>query len=489
MFTDLYKLGSRGYVIDKKSLSDKELNELKDELTVSPKENHIMKNFQGSSIKIMVYRENENKIYIPRFFGYEKYGIPNKSDIMKGDTINVPFIHELRDYQKDIVNVYLRHVNTNQYGGGILEVPCGRGKTIMALNICSQLSKKTLVLVHKEFLMNQWIERINDFLPNARVGKIQGKIFDIDNKDIVIGMIQTIYDKTYPLNTFGSFGLTILDEVHRVGSEEFSKTLLKIVTPYMLGISATVDRKDGLTELLHMFIGPKIYSEKREDKNGVEVRVVQYQHDHKEYTEEDFDFRGNIKYSTMINRISDFEPRKHAIVRMAQDLISENFDNQIIILSHKRDLLDYLFSHITKLGFASCGQYVGGMKQENLKESEKKQIVLATYAMAAEALDIKMLNTLIMVTPKTDIIQSVGRILRTENDGKIIVDIVDSHDVFQNQWKKRRAFYKKSNYTIKTIPYKEYTSMITDNWKTLYSQKPNGTIKCEDEAPPCLLDI
>jgi hypothetical protein len=122
--------------------------------------------------------------------------------------------------------------------------------TVMGLKIISLLHKKTLILVHKEFLMNQWIERINEFLPGARVGKIQAQVMDIENKDIVIGMIQTLYDKDYPGNTFTSFGLTIIDEVHRIGSEQFSKTLTKIVTPYMLGISATVDRKDKLTKVL-----------------------------------------------------------------------------------------------------------------------------------------------------------------------------------------------------------------------------------------------
>ena len=120
----------------------------------------------------------------------------------------------------------------------------------MALKIISLISKKTLIIVHKEFLMNQWIERINEFLPGARIGKIQGTSFDIDNKDIVIGMIQTLYDKEYPSNAFSSFGITIVDEVHRIGSEQFSRTLFKTITPYMLGISATVERKD--LSLIHI---------------------------------------------------------------------------------------------------------------------------------------------------------------------------------------------------------------------------------------------
>lgn len=476
-------LSSRGYVLLKSELTPQNIETIKNELTISPKENKAVKIAKSEEVKIVVFRENEHKLYIPRFYGIQKYGVPTKVELASGVAIDVPFQNELRDYQKDIVNIYLNHVKSG-VGGGILEVPCGRGKTIMALNILSQLKKKTLIIVHKEFLMTQWIERIADFLPSARVGKIQGNVFDVENKDIVIGMIQTMYNRPYAMNAFSSFGLTILDEVHRVGSEEFSKTLLKVVTPYMLGISATVDRKDGLTELLYMFIGPKIYSEERKDRFGVEVRAMQYTHHHEEYITEKFDYRGNIQYSTMINVISDFPPRRRFILKILDDLLAEDSEKQIMVLSHKRDLLDFLETEIT---CGTCGQYVGGMKADALRESEGKQIVLATYAMAAEALDIKTLNTLVMISPKTDIVQSVGRILRTSNDGKIIVDVVDSHDVFQNQWKKRRAFYKKSEYTIKTISSGDYKNMNQEEgWKLVFDPMKK---KKEDEKPRCSLLI
>ena len=76
--------------------------------------------------------------------------------------------------------------------------------------------------------------------------------------------------------------------------------------------------------------------------------------------------------------------------------------------------------------------YIKG-SQVDLQETEYKQIVLATYAMAAEALDIKTLSILVMATPKTDITQSVGRILRTRHDNPIVVDVIDRHEIFQNQ--------------------------------------------------------
>jgi superfamily II DNA or RNA helicase len=356
--------------------------------------------------------------------------------------------------------------------------------TVMALKIISNLKKKTLIIVHKEFLMNQWIERIAEFLPGANVGKIQGQVFDIDGKDIVIGMVQTLYDKEFHPDAFSTFGLTIIDEVHRIGSEQFSRTLFKTITPYMLGISATVERKDKLTKVLYMFIGDKIYSEERKNDDLVCVRAINYVANDTEFNEVELDFRGNPKYSTMITKLCSYGPRSDFIIRVVGDLLKEDSEKQIMILCHNRSLLTYLYEGISHRDLASIGYYVGGMKQNALQETEQKQIVLATYAMAAEALDIKTLSTLIMVTPKTDITQSVGRILRVKHENPIIVDIVDKHDIFQNQWAQRRRFYKKCNYRIRQIVSSQYTGMSLDwdndqTWKRVFEPK-NTDMKVEE---------
>jgi len=334
--------------------------------------------------------------------------------------------------------------------------------------------------------MNQWIERIMEFMPSARIGKIQGPKFDIEEKDIVIGMIQSLYDRAFPINAFASFGLTIVDEVHRIASEEFSKTLFKTITNCMLGISATVDRKDGLTNVLHMFIGPKIYSEERKDEDIIEVRAIEYINTDHEYNEVVYDYMGNVAHTTMISKISNFPPRCHFITRILRDLMIENPEKQIMVLSQIRGLLTVIHEQLIPLGY-EVGFYVGGMKQKDLQETEDKQIVLATYAMAAEALDIKTLNTLVMVSPKTDIIQSVGRILRTRGSGKLIIDVVDTHDVFQNQWKKRRAYYKKCGYGIHFIKSNEYIDMMENSkWKRIADA---SCITEEENKSKCFIDV
>ena len=474
-------LGKKGYTIPKSVISKEDEEILRDELYVKP---FVFGANQNTDVGAFhVFRENANKFYIPRFYGIKRYGLPDKSEIEEGDDIDVEFTKTVRDYQEKIIDVYMNYINTpiccrNMVNGNgcILEVPCGAGKTVMSLKIISNIKKKTLIIVHKEFLMNQWIERINEFLPTAKVGKIQGKVFDIEGKDIVIGMLQTLYDKDLGANAFTSFGLTVIDEVHRIGSEQFSKTLFKTVTPYMLGISATVDRKDKLTKVLYMYIGDKIYSEGRKDDDVVCVRAINYTSRDTDFNEIEYDFRGNPKYSTMISKLCNYGPRSDFIIKVVDDLLKEDESKQIMILCHNRSLLKYLYEGICHRELATIGYYVGGMKQNDLQTTESKKIVLATYAMAAEALDIKTLSSLIMVTPKTDITQSVGRILRVKGNNPIVVDIVDSHDLFQKQWVQRRRFYKKCNYRIRQIDGDKYDGMSLDwntdkTWKWVFEPK------------------
>jgi len=487
-------LGKKGYTVPKDVLSTEELEFIKTDLVLKPFVPGCGYGVPaGDEAAFPVYRENDKKIYLPRFYGVERYGLPVLSEIDPGLDIQVPFVKPLRDYQEKIVDTYMTAVTNTPDGrgsGGILQVFTGSGKTVMALKIAANLGKKTMILVHKEFLMNQWIERIEEYIPSARVGKIQAQVMDIENKDIVIAMIQTMYNRTFPTEVHSQFGLTIIDEVHRIGSEEFSKTLLRCITPYMLGVSATVERKDKLTKLLHMFIGKMIFSSERKQDDPVCVRGIEFISNDPAFCETETDFRGKPKYSTMISKLCEFGPRKDFVVRVLNDLIEEHPEKQIMVLVHNRSLLTYLHDAIVHRGFATTGFYVGGMKQAALKETESKQIVLATFAMAAEALDIKTLSTLVMATPKTDITQSVGRILRAKHENPVIVDIVDSHDIFQNQWKQRKRYYKKCNYRIRSIDSKKYSGMCVDwtadkTWLWAFEPKaiPDAAEEVESTEP------
>lgn len=450
-------LGKMGYTIYKHGLTPKEYKLIKDNLTVSP---YIPKS-PVQPEKYKIYLESQSKCYLPRYFGIQHFGEPDVYCIPKGDPIQLEFVGSLRVNQLPIVEAYLSKVNDRTGGGGLLDVPCGWGKTAMALYICSRLQVKTLVIVHKSFLVNQWIERIEEFLPSARIGKIQGKEIDIQNKDIVIGMLQSLSVKHYSEDTFASFGLTIVDECHHISSEVFSQSLTRIVTKYTLGLSATMTRKDGLTHVFKMFLGEVVYAVKRIADDTVLVKTLLYDSKDDAFKETVYDHRGNPQYSTMITKICDYNERSEFILKVLQNELTHTKEQQIMILAQNKSILKYLYDAIVHRNLGSVGYYMGGMKESQLKESETKQIVVATYAMASEGLDIKTLTTLLFATPRTDITQAVGRILRVKHNRPLIVDILDTHDVFQRQYKKRLAYYKKNKYTVMVS---DNTRYFTDTW-------------------------
>ena len=470
-------LGPKGYTIYKSDLSQSSLNKIKEDLTVRPKVIGVC----DVNCSFPAYRESANKMYVPHYYGIKHFGELAETKIKDGIPIQLAFNGSLRPSQTTMVNAYITHVLQKGYGGGLLELNCGGGKTVCGLNIISKLNTKTLIIVHKEFLMNQWIERINQFLPDAKIGKIQGKIIDIENKDIVLGMLQSLSMKDYPSSMFESFGLTIIDEVHHISSEVFSRTLFKLVTRFMLGLSATMNRKDGTTYIFKMFLGDVIYKGEREEKHNVEVRAIDYFVDDDEFNKVVYDYKGNAQYSSMISKLCTYNHRSEFILKVITDLLCEDNTQQIMVLAHNKNLLTYLYDAISSRNIASVGYYVGGMKERDLKETESKQLVIATYSMAAEALDIKSLTTLIMATPKTDIEQSVGRILREKHASPRVIDIIDSHTNFKNQWKKRKSFYIKENYKIIHTTNKLYMSNDpkTNIWKVQHD--PNKYNVCNDD--------
>lgn len=575
-------LGQKGYTILKNELNVEQQYFIRKELTIKP---HVSGPCakDASQPSYPVYRESAGKIYVPRYFGQLHFGKPGANKISEGDDISMHFTGTLRPNQVPAVQSYLDCVLNGEGGGGggLLDLPCAFGKTSLSLYIASKLAKKTLVIVHKEFLMNQWIERITQFIPGAKVGRIQGQIIDIEGKDIVLGMLQSLSMKEYPAQMFDCFGLTIIDEVHHISSEVFSRALFKLVTKYTLGLSATMNRKDGTTKVFKMFLGDIIYKATREQENAVEVRAITYKTGDEDFNETVYDFRGQPQLPTMISKLCAYSGRTEFIIKVLNDYICvDNVDKVVvaqhkaamdranpccklcnkndnylmkntccgaiqyclpclnhivedakynleqsvnkktgavkstkkrpkcpacakvlayeqnyvenpyvkplerthtIIMSHNLNVLEYIYNRFVCKNFASVGYYVGGMSEQELKRSEKQQVVLSSYQMASEGLDIPSLNTEFLITPKTDIVQIVGRILRAKHaySHPIIYDFVDTHEVFQRQWCKRKAYYKKQQYKIVGTDSVAYPPV---RWRPMFEPFVNDNlIKKEDE--------
>lgn len=443
-------LSRRGYSVFKSDLTEEQLKEVKNDLTVSP---YIPESYKvGKTPSFKVYLESTSKLYLPKAYAIDKFGPPSDIKISHGADIDVEFKGSLRDAQIDPVNAFLNAAHDPCKMGGILNLQCAEGKTVMAIYLICTLKKKTIVIVHKDFLIQQWKERIQEFAPSAQIGIIKAKTVDIHDKDIVIASLQSLSMKDYPSDTFDDIGFLIADECHHLAAEVFSCALQKINTRFTLGLSATVKRKDGLSKVFMWYLGGIVFKRKTRKNDIINVNVIKYDCNDPDYCEECVMYGNKPNMSKMINNICDYGPRVHFIVVSLLPILQNEPERRVLVLSDRRNHLPMFKEAFDKYGYTSSGYYYGGMKTEDLKESEGKQIILGTYAMISEGFDVKGLDTLVLASPKSDVVQSVGRILREKPEARkhvpIVVDVVDDFAMFPRQAKKRIAYYKSCKYNI-----------------------------------------
>jgi superfamily II DNA or RNA helicase len=436
----------QGYKLDKNNVPN--LIQLKTALTVRPYIPSVFVKPQYVQ-KYPVFVETKDHIFVPKHYGIAEFGLPSKTDrdVPKTPAEFWKFEGKIRDNQVEVVNSYL----TPEPRDGIISLQTGGGKTVCALYIASKIQIPTIVLVHNTFLRDQWIDRIKAFLPKARIGTLQADVVDIDNKDITVAMLQSVALKDYPSGTFERFGFVIVDECHHIASEAFSRAVPKLTCKHMLGLSATPERKDRLMCVINWFLGPMLYKSDTSDKvdEKVKVEVYEFVGDEK-YNEIIYNNSGVMFTTLMINKVVEYEPRNTMVAGLIEDLAEEE-GRQLLVLTdrvgHTKTLFDLLPDHKKDMA-CILGRDVPAKTRAEWCASKK--ILIATYQMVKEGFDVATLNTLIMATPRPDIEQIVGRILRVEKKSRkldpLIVDIVD--ESFRRQFQVRNGLYKERGYGV-----------------------------------------
>ena len=329
--------------------------------------------------------------------------------------------------------------------------------TALSLYLSCQIGKKTLIVCHKEFLMNQWRERIAQFAPTASVGLVKQGRVDVAGRDYVLASLQSLAMRDYDADALAGFGLVCWDECHHNAAEVFSRALSKVNAPVMLGLSATPNRKDGLRKVLEWFLGKPAYSVLRRGEAELRVVVRRYFDGSDnaaagEYARLRMLWNGKPNTAAMITAVCAHAPRNAAILAALSEILAAEPERKVIVLSDRRAHLTALKKLIDDARLGTTGFYVGGMKQALLDASAERQIILATGAMANEGLDIPALNTLVFASPVTAIEQPIGRIQRQKPDERtytpLVLDFWDDFSVFYNQGMRRQAFYKKNGYEI-----------------------------------------
>ena len=438
----------KGYAIKKSFLNETQIKHLRSSLTMSPKADKFQK-----TEKFPIYYESSTRFYVPRQWGITNYGKPEADIVSEGLSFsqNISFKGIPHDFQKEIIDTFV------EKGNGLICVPCGGGKTFMALNIAVRLKRRFLIIVDKEFLMNQWKSEIENFIVGARVGILQAnKVqIDADKYDVTICMIQTICRREFPEGFFDQYGFTIFDECHHLGASYFCKALMKIQTKYMLGLSATPDRDDGLSSVFEYYLGEAVYKQTKRapDKEAV-VKAIWFDSEDPVYKDVPVNWKGETISAKLLNQVAEFEPRNKMILEVVEEYAKDP-SRFILILSDRISQLEW-FEKALDIVKYNHGYYIGGMKQAKLDENaEKCQILLATYQMASEAFSVKKLNTVVLATPRKKVEQSTGRIFRERIDERKvaphIIDIIDSHECHKRRWHVRQKFYKECEYTFQNV--------------------------------------
>jgi len=451
-------LTSKGYSIRKAALTDAEKRRIETELKVAP---IVHRSYQGAEdLSFRIYRESPQRYYLPRRWGQDVFGPPEATILSDGvplsETAKV-FRGTPYDYQVDIIKKFV-DAGTVQGGGGggLICVPCGRGKTFMAIAIAAKLGRRFMVVVDKEFLMNQWKGEIEALMPGLRIGICQAgrREIESDKYDCTLCMIQTLCGQDFPEKAFADYGFTIFDECHHLGAAHFSKALMKVQTKVMLGLSATPKREDGLTKVFEWFLGTPVYWEKvREADPSVIVQPVYVDCQDNTYTNVPVNWKQEPVMGKLLTQVVECAPRTKQVADLILEICADD-KRRILVLSERIGHLksiEALLAASTKP--PTMGYYIGGMKEE-VREAgaATAQVLLASYAMASEAMNIKTLNCVILASPRKNVEQSTGRILRVQANKRVvaplIVDIVDVHGVYRSQWRKRCIYYRKCNYTI-----------------------------------------
>ena len=378
-------------------------------------------------------------------------------DLADNGELEFPGSVPLYEYQEEAVSAM------KKAGCGILQSPCGSGKTQMGIALAARLQRKTLWLTHTQDLLCQSYDRAREYFPDEILGKItDGKVHI--GSHLTFATVQTLSKQDLTKYKY-AWDAVIVDECHRVSGtpasmKMFYRVISSLASRYKYGLSATVHRADGLIKRTFAALGDVQYQVPDEvvAEKTMQVNVLRRDTGIK-VSRVCLDTDGTLVYSKLINYLTGSQDRCLVI---AEDLKS-NRDHFNLILS---DRLEHLHSLQNMLPEDLRRQSVmidGKMTSKKAKaereqaiedmRSGKKHFLLATYSLAKEGLDIPRLDRLYLTTPKKDyavVTQSIGRIARTfeGKDQPVCYDYVDQIGFCENQYKRRKTSYRKARCSI-----------------------------------------
>ncbi len=379
--------------------------------------------------KLIFFSENKKGLFFPRGFANEAIRLVRLCDGQNPEVVDkrrrcpdvdFTFLATLRPYQQEAVDA----VVGRQFG--ILESGTGSGKTIMALAIIAQRLQPTLIIVHNKELLYQWQERISQFL-GFEPGLIGDGHFEV--APVSVAIVNTARNKLSQLTEH--FGQICVDECHRVPASLFTDVVTAFDCMYMLGLSATAFRRDGMSRLINIFLGDLVFRVDKDELTalGAVLKPELIQHS----TAFTFRFRDN--YQDLMKALTADEHRNEQIV---DDIVAQSgkSDAGILVVSDRVAHCEKLAEMLAARGIHAkvlTGRTSSEERSATVEEvhNGKLQILISTVQLIGEGFDCPGLASLFLTTPikfTGRLLQVVGRILRPSPGKKAVVfDYVDDN--------------------------------------------------------------
>jgi len=373
--------------------------------------------------------------------------------------------------QEEVVDNSVALLNSDE--SHIIQADTGYGKTIIGAALIARMKVKTLILTTESDNLDDWVNSLKIILGDVKIGLWRADKTPDADCVAVVGLIQSVMKgpDRYGPDLYQDFGLVICDEVHRMGADKFSQAMWFLPAKHRIGLSATVNRKDGRQKLFKAHIGPVKVKGKFTTLVPKVIRVqttfrVPRTHDEEDNLVQIEHSPGKTAHIFRI--LKSNKPRNATIIKYVKAGAAKG--RNIIVFSDTIKHLQMLMEQAVKAGvpegdiglYAGTANYKGGAKKAKAaqQEAKERQVVFTTYTMAATGTNIPRLDMAILAAPKSGVIQAIGRIRRIL-DGKpvpVVVDFVDDDSpVFDGYARSRLKYYKSLGCEIKEYTIDKHT--------------------------------
>jgi superfamily II DNA or RNA helicase len=387
------------------------------------------------------YDLTDTHVIVP--ISYNNIDKIKRTDKSHFSTIHYSFNGQLRQKQAEVKDLAIQNLNKN--GAFIIAGATAFGKTATSIYLLSVIKMKTVIIVNRVVLMKQWKLEIEKFIVNPKVKILTVKDFDTSQHDIFI--INAINIEKFPESFFDDVGLVIVDEIHQIMSKTMAKCLHHLFPRYILGLSATPYRNDGLNFLFDLFFG----SEK------VFIPLLQkhivYKIDTNKTPEVEYNSDGSTNWDSILRFQSSDISRNEMIIKCVKYFKSRN----ILILTKRTEHAKYFISRLQEEK-----EDVTSLIQSEKTFDSNSRILVSNVSKSGTGFNHPKLDMLIIASDLENyFVQYLGRVFRTETVEPIILDFVDNNKILERHFSSRKKIYKQVGGVFSSLE-KNHSSLFSE---------------------------